>query len=169
MPALYPSAVRPEDFKIGDQVKWFISESAISPYIGRVYAINPKTVKIWVTWPIGGNTQHGPEELLLVPPEQGLSAITQPAPGGYNWEVQKSEKIFGKLTPAVVAPADMKKMASALVETHMAEEVTRFASACKDYGYPDVITHDRLSSVYGTVASPEVLKQALRQVYSTVL
>jgi hypothetical protein len=166
MPALYPHAARPEDFKIGDQVKWFISESAVSPYVGRVYAINPKTVKVWVTWPIGGNTQHGPEELILVPPEQGLSVITQPAPGGSNWEVQKSERIFGKLTPAnVVAPSEMKKMASSIVSSEMAESAVRLASAMASDGMHELIAHDRMTTVYGGILPPDAIKSALQQAY----
>ncbi len=169
MPALFPNAVRPEDFKVGDQVKWYVSESSISPYVGRVYAINPKTVKVWVVWPVGGNTQHGPEELILVPPEQGLSPITQPVSGGSNWEVQKSEKIFGKLTPATVAPSDLKKMARTMVASGMAGEVARYASACKIGGYNELVTHDRLTSVFGNLTDAGVIKQALQQVFSSDL
>jgi hypothetical protein len=160
----FPNAALPQAFSIGDQVKWFISESAVSPYVGRVYAINPKTVKVYVTWPVGGNTQHSPEELLIVPPEQGQSVINAPAPGYDSWEVRKSEKTFGKLTPATI-----QKMAAALAESEIVEEVVKQASDLKSAGFPDIVAHDRLTSVFSGIASDAAIRQAMSQVYSEIL
>lgn len=99
MPALYPSSVAPEDFKIGDSVKRYVNELSISPYVGKVVTISPKTYKVWVCWPIGGTEQHGPEELILVPKEQGLSLVNHD--NGYDsYDKQLSAKSFGVLTPA---------------------------------------------------------------------
>jgi len=60
MPALYPMGVAPEDYSVGDTVKWFIDQNAISPYVGKVTHIVPATNKVWVVWPVGGSTQHNP-------------------------------------------------------------------------------------------------------------
>lgn len=99
MPALYPSSVAPEDFKIGDSVKRYINEQSISPNPGKVVAISPKTYKVWVCWPVGGTEQHSPEELILVPKEQGLSLVNHD--NGYDsYDKQLSAKSFGILTPA---------------------------------------------------------------------
>ena len=165
MPAMNPHGVRPEDFKIGDQVRWFVSDRALSPDIGRIYAINPKTVKVMVTWPVGGNCTHSPEELVLVPPEQGISPITQPAPGYMTWEVAKSEKVFGKLTPATPGPAQIKKSASTMVSALMLEDAMKFASACKDAGMNEVLVHDRVATVYSGIISSAAIKTAAESVF----
>lgn len=98
MPALYPVSVAAEDYKVGDNVKWFSSSTDISPYVGRVVAISPKICKVWVTWPIGETQQMAPEELILVPPTQGISVV--PADNGYDSvDKQMSAKYFGTVPP----------------------------------------------------------------------
>lgn len=100
MPALYPSTIAPEDYRIGDSVKRFINENAITPFAGKVVAIVPKTYKVWVSWPISGTEQHSPDELIIVPREyEGTSLVNHD--GGYDsYEKQQSAKSFGVLTPA---------------------------------------------------------------------
>jgi hypothetical protein len=98
MPALYPVSVAPEDYRIGDSVKWFIDATNISPYVGKVVAISPKIHKVWVTWPIGDTVQHAPEELILIPPTMGLSVVNHD--NGYDsYDKQLSAENFGTLTP----------------------------------------------------------------------
>jgi hypothetical protein len=98
MPALYPVSVAAEDYKVGDNVKWFSSSTDVSPYVGRVVAISPKIHKVWVTWPIGETQQMAPEELILVTPAQGLSVV--PGDNGYDSiDKQMSAKYFGTAAP----------------------------------------------------------------------
>lgn len=167
MPSMNPHAVRPEDYKIGDQVRWYVTDSTMSPYIGRIYAINPKTNKVMVTWPVGGNATHSPEELVLIPPELGISPITQPAPGYMTWEVAKSEKIFGKLTPATMSPAEIKKSASVLVTAYLEEEASKYAETCKQAGYNDVLVMDRVASVYSGLITNSALSAAVEKAFGT--
>lgn len=98
MPALYPISVAAEDFKVGDNVRWFTTSQDVSPYVGKVVAISPKIYKVWVTWPIGDTVQMSPEELILVPKYDGLSVV--PADNGYDsYDKQKSAEFFGTLGP----------------------------------------------------------------------
>jgi hypothetical protein len=98
MPALYPISVAAEDYKVGDNVKWFSSSTDISPYVGRVVAISPKIQKVWVTWPIGETQQMAPEELILIPPTMGISVV--PGDNGYDSiDKQVSAKYFGTAAP----------------------------------------------------------------------
>jgi len=98
MPALYPVSVAPEDYKVGDNVKWFASSTDISPYVGRVTAISPKIHKVWVTWPIGVTQQMSPEELILVPPTVGISVVQRDNDVS-SYDKQMSAKYFGTASP----------------------------------------------------------------------
>ena len=176
MPALFPNSASTDSYKIGDTVRWYISERAISPYIGRVVAINPKTVKIWVTWPVGDTTQHGPEELIFVPPEQGSSPITQR--GGYDsYEITQSEKYFGKLTPATMPPSDLQKAASdmarqasvsKLAGAFLEERKTVIASevrSLKASGLGEVQAYLETFGKHGSLVPDEMIREAVTQGY----
>jgi len=134
MPALFPMGVAPEDFSVGDTVKWFIDQNAVSPYLGKVTHIVPATNKVWVVWPVGGSTQHNPEELIIIPPEQGVSPINTDA-GYSSFEKSKSEKFFGTLNPKVI-----KKLASNIVAT-------------KDENLSDALASDQLGDSANKLAS----------------
>ena len=177
MTALYPNSADTDAYHIGDTVRWYITERAISPYIGRVVAINPKTVKIWVTWPIGDTTQHGPEELLFVPPEQGSSPISQRA--GYDsYEISQSEKYFGKLTPATMTPAELQKSASGVVDKMSATKVAsafvmgsmqRIASEASDMraaGFSDAQAYVALLCKHFASVPDDSIRDAIQTAYN---
>lgn len=137
MPALYPVSVAAEDYKVGDNVKWFTSSTDISPYVGRVVAISPKIQKVWVTWPIGETQQMAPEELILVPATMGMSVV--PGDNGYDSvDKQMSAKYFGTVPPvkreeiAIKVANDFSSFVSKVnkksLEKKASEEFTRKAS-----------------------------------------
>lgn len=97
MAGLYPNpSASASNFKIGDKVRWYISENCISPYIGKVTHICPKTNKVWVEFPVGGNQQKDPSELMLANITE-RSEITEDT--GYDsYERIKSERNFGSLS-----------------------------------------------------------------------
>lgn len=176
MSSLYPHSADTNSFKIGDTVRWYINERAISPYVGRVSAISPKIVKIWVTWPVGDTTQHGPEELLFVPPEQGSSPIVQRS--GYDsYDITQSEKYFGKLTPATLTPSELQKSASDLMSKVSAtkvasdftkESMSRVASEAaqmKSAGFSDVQAYVNLLGKHIASVSDDVIKDAIQNAY----
>ena len=156
MPALYPVSVAPEDFRIGDHVKWFIDASNISPYVGKVVAISPKIYKVWVTWPIGDTSQHGPEELILMPPAQAPSVVSRD--NGYDsYDKQQSARNFGVLTPAA-----RRRLASSVARrfAHLGVEDIEV----DDKSAPAPIQHDKAASVtanFKTKLATELYESAL--------
>ena len=68
MPALFPITIAPEDFYVGQPVRWMHSTRHISPYIGKVVAIHPNIYKVDVNFPIGGVRRMSPEDLIPVSP-----------------------------------------------------------------------------------------------------
>lgn len=108
MPALYPVSVAAEDYQVGDNVKWF-GDGNVSPYVGKVVAISPKTYKVYVTWPIGETRQHAPEELILVPKYEGMSVVKED--NGYSsYDKEKSKEFFGTMSPSLREKAASKVM-----------------------------------------------------------
>ena len=148
----YPAGASALAFKIGAPVRISIDQRNLLPAIGTVYAVNPKTNKIFVAWPTGGNTQHAPDELSLVPPEQGLPTVVAPAPGYSSWEVAKSEKLYGALTPA-----SLKKCAATLTSSVMSGSASELARGMRKSGSSRTDTMDSMLSVYtGILASDKI-------------
>ena len=87
MPALYPSMVGPEAFKVGDCVRKFITEWNITPYMGVVSQIAPTANKVWVQWP-NANTSESPETLVKVNP----LVSGMPTSRDWGWVVRKKLK-----------------------------------------------------------------------------
>lgn len=186
MAALYPISVAAEDFKVGDNVKWFTSSVDVSPYVGKVVAISPKTYKVWVTWPIGETQQHAPEELILVPKYQGMSVVQED--NGYDsYDKQISAKTFGTLNPSVrekaaglVASnherlisasekmASFRKNAEELAVTHsetLAGMLMSDACDLKKEGKTAMQAYDTLYNKHSHCVPDELIKQALTQEY----
>lgn len=124
------------NFKVGDPVKWMIGQDNISPYIGKVSEVCPGINKLWVEFPVGGNQQMDPSELLLVPPEQGISPV-QFSTGYSNYDKAISHRDYGtlsdpkvmKLAKSMVKEAksesDMQKVASDIAEKFSLDVVER--------------------------------------------
>jgi hypothetical protein len=165
MSAFFPNSASTEAFAIGDPVRWYITERAISPYIGRVVAKNPHTVKIYVTWPVGDTTQHNPEELIFVPPEQGRSPVQERA--GYDsWEILKSEQVFGKLTPA--SPADLQKTASGIAGKMKVVAMAKDdARTLQSSGLTDLQTYHNLYAKHAGAIGDEAVRSVVASVYTT--
>lgn len=185
MPALYPVSVAAEDYKVGDNVRWF-SSTVPSSYIGKVVAISPKIYKVWVTWPIGDTVQHSPEELILVPKYQGMSVVQED--NGYDsYDKQQSAKIFGKMTPtprdksaAVIEDnfvrtvtaheiivgfkAKTEKLASDYA-TKLAKDIDEGITDCQEKKMTVIQAYDTMFEKYGMHVGDELLKQALIQRY----
>lgn len=103
MPALHPSSVAPEDFKVGDTVRYFAgSEGDVSPYLGKVVAIFPELYKVDVAWPVGGTQRMSPEELILVPPTAGVS-VSSVDTDPMTDDKRKSAERYGLLEPERIA------------------------------------------------------------------
>lgn len=182
--ALYPMGVVPQDFPVGTPVRWYLSEKSVSPYIGRVTHIVPATNKVWVAWPIGYPTQHDPSELIIVPPEQGISPINVDY-GNYNsYEKQLSEKAFGTMNPQIVEKlasrmtmrshrdgmleARRSKLAGKIASSFSSDVVGAIKTAaeeCKAKGLSDLQAYGALYSKFASRVSDDTLKESILSTY----
>lgn len=185
MPALYPSSVAPEDFKVGECVRKFITESTVTPYLGRVTQIIPATYKVWVQWPFGNSTPEDPEYLIKVNPAiYGMPTVYTDM--GYN-SVEKSisEKNFGYMRPRITPSRDLTapvnticsptlvinakdKMAIRVAHTFadgIIGKLVEDISSCKKDGLSDISTYNRIFDKYGSYCSDHIIKASIQKVY----
>jgi len=183
MPGIFPHSVGACDYKVGQQVKWYVNELEKSPYIGVITGIAPASNKVYVEWPVGGNQQMDPTELLLVTPESdGVSPIKRET-GYSSYEKEKSKDQFGDISPKVLRLAEklaastqsidiekyrVRKMAST-VSTKFANEfvgsVSKDILTCKNEGMSDVEAYQTVSASYGDTCSDIFLRDAVENIY----
>lgn len=183
MPGLYPHSVGACDYKIGQQVKWFVNELEKSPYIGVVTEIAPASNKVYVEWPVGGNQQMDPTELMIVTPESdGISPIKRET-GYSSYEKEKSKKNFGEFSPKVLKLAEklaasaqsrgvgeyrLSKMANSVASKFSSEVVgklSRDVLKCKKEGLSDVETYQTVYASYESICSDHFLRYAIEKIY----
>lgn len=180
MPGLFPhSSGSAENYKIGDQVKWFINERAISPYVGVVTQVCPGINKVWVDFPIGGNQQKDPTELILITPFVGTSPVEEDT--GYNsYDKTVSEENYGTLQDKVKKMAkDMvsressenriSKMASKVASGFADNVVTKLAAdviSCIGNGLSDIQTYQKLYPSYENTCSDGFMRSAISKIYN---
>lgn len=173
------------NFKVGDPVRWMISQTQISPYVGKVSEVCPSINKLWVEMPVGGNQQFAPEELLLVPPEQGISPV-QHSTGYSSYDKEISHRDYGtlsdpkvvKLAESLVAKsANMKsdtyrvaKMASKIAgdfATDVVENLSADILDCFGRGMNDISTYQAMYRKYGSKCSDGFLRHAVTKIAET--
>lgn len=173
------------NFKVGDPVRWMISQTQISPYVGKVSEVCPSINKLWVEMPVGGNQQFAPEELLLVPPEQGISPV-QHSTGYSSYDKEISHRDYGtlsdpkvvKLAESLVAKsANMKsdtyrvaKMASKIAgdfATDVVENLSADILDCFGRGMNDISTYQAMYQKYGSKCSDGFLRHAVTKIAET--
>lgn len=181
MPGLFPhSSGSAEDYIVGDQVKWFINERAISPYVGVVTQVCPGINKVWVDFPIGGNQQKDPTELILITPFVGTSPVEEDT--GYDsYDKTMSEENYGTLQDKVKKMAkDMvsreasenrvSKMASKVAGSFADRVVTKLAAdviSCIGDGLSDIQTYHKLYSSYERTCSDSFMRSAISKIYNS--
>jgi hypothetical protein len=170
-------------FKIGDPVKWVISETQISPYIGVVTEICPNVNKLWIEFPIGGSQQLSPEDVILVPPEQGIPVI-QRETGYSSFEKERSKRDYGafgspkniKLAEEILAKKfnidvdtyRFSKMAASIARKFATEVVEKVASdilGCKESGLTDIQAYQSIYKRYASKCSDGFIKHAIQKIY----
>jgi len=182
MAGLYPNpSGSAESYKVGDQVKWFTSEKSISPYVGVVTEVCPAINKVYVDFPIGGNQQKDPTELILITPFMGTSPVTEDT-GYENYDSIISEKNYGTLRDQV------KKMAKGIVSKEASEErISKMASkvagsfahdvvdklacdvvSCLNKGLTDIQAYQSLYPSYSKTCSDGFMRSAISKIYKDV-
>jgi hypothetical protein len=184
MPGLYPHpSASAESFKIGDQVRWYVSEREISPYIGKVTQVCPGINKVWVEFPIGGNQQKDPTELVVIPHYVGISPVEEDT--GYDDYAKRiSEKTYGTLEENTLRMAQkllskqkkkkasennsILKMASKIAGEFATQVVDKLAIdviSCVDANLNDVQAYQKLYPKYGSICSDGFVRTAIQKIY----
>ena len=182
MPGLYPHpSGSAENYKVGDQVKWFTSEKSISPYVGVVTQVSPAINKVWVDFPIGGNQQKDPTELIMITPFVGTTPVVEDS-GYSSYDKTISDENYGtlqekvkKMAKEIVAKDDSEgrkvKMASRVAGTFADKIVTRIAGdvvSCIEKGLTDIQTYQSLYTTYEKTCSDGFLRSAVGKIYKAL-
>lgn len=186
MPGLYPNpSAAPENFKVGEAVKYFINEREISPYVGKVTAICPGIHKVWVEWPVGGNTQMDPEYLIKVPPFQGLPTVDGET-GYSSFDKARSKKEYGtikqdkaiKLAHKIINEKisaegkidKVKELASKVASsfaTNVIEKLSSDVIECKDQNFSDIEAYQKVYPKYASTCSDHIIRYAIDNIYAS--
>jgi hypothetical protein len=183
MPGIFPHSVGAEDYKVGQPVKWYVNEREISPYVGVITEIAPASNKVYVEWPVGGNQQMDPTDLIIVTKEQGESPIKKET-GYSSYEKEKSKKNFGEFSPKSVKKLAEKlaaatqsldadeyrtrKMASNIARKFASDVVEKLASDvldCRKEGLSDIEAYQTVYANYEDVCSDQFLRLAIGKIY----
>lgn len=171
MPGLFPNpSAAPEAFRPGDQVRWYISEAHVSPYVGVVTEIHPGIQKVDVEFPVGGNRRLAPEDLILVTRFAGLTALS--GDSGYDsYDKERSEDGYGTLRNMSMKSAseELAGMASTVAKKFASDVVDDLASDvidCVYKGLSDVRTYQKIYPKYASRCSDAFLRGAVRRVYA---
>jgi hypothetical protein len=186
MPGIFPHpSGSAENYNVGDQVKWFTSEKSISPYVGVVTQVCPGINKVWVDFPIGGNQQKDPTELILITPFVGTSPVNEDT-GYSSYDKTVSEETYGTLQENVkkmakqlvsketavsaktASEARLSKMASKVAGSFADTVITKLASDvvdCIDKGMTDIQAYQGLYPRYANICSDGLMRSAISRIY----
>jgi hypothetical protein len=183
MPGIYPNpSACAENFKVGDQVRWFVSDKDISPYIGVVTQSCPAIQKVWVEFPVGGNQQKDPTELIMVTPFTGQATVSKDT-GYSSYSKQLSDEAYGTLGETTMRMAQkmvaektkkaseddrIMKMASRIASEFATKVVDRLASdvlACIEKKMTDIQAYQSVYPDYETICSDGFLRTAVSKIY----
>jgi hypothetical protein len=188
MPALYPSMVAPESFRVGEAVRKFISDKSVTPFLGTVTQVVPSTYKVWVQWPTA-HVQESPEDLIKVNPAVcGMPTALQDM--GYDsYEKNVSERSQGMIPgrtdvaikPPVVVPMSAmpmnlisrpmlasEKMALRVAHTFATTVVDKLVEAivvAKEQGLSDIQTYNRTYDKFSSICSDHIIRSSIQRIY----
>jgi len=162
MPALFPMMICAESFRPGDCVRKFISERAVTPFVGVVKQVVPVTQKVWVQWPIA-NEQESTETLIKVNPMVfGFPSVL--CDKGYDsYEKQVSERLFGG-RPKLATEQMALRIAHGFA-TNVVGKLVDDIIACKEAKLKDVQAYNRMFSKYNNICSDHIIRFATQKVY----
>lgn len=181
MPGLFPNpSAAPEAFQPGDQVRWYVGDAHISPYVGVVTEVHPGIQKVDVEFPVGGNQRMSPEDLILVTRFTGAAPLSGDT-GYSSHDKARSDKGYGTLKQNLremarsvasrKASEDGKPMATVIAERFASEVVDDLAFdiyACAGKGLSDVSAYQRIYGKYASRCSDAFLRGAVRKVYAAM-
>lgn len=161
-------------FRPGDPVKYFINENEISPYTGRVSEICPAINKVWVEFPVGGNQQFDPMDLILVPPTAGLPTVKKET-GYSNYDKELSKENYGTMEQKlrekaahIARKASFEKMASGLAKKFARDIVEKLAEdilSCYSKNLSDIQAYQEVYPKYEKTCSDGFIRFAIEKIY----
>jgi hypothetical protein len=162
MAGIYPNpSGSAENYKVGDQVKWFTSEKSISPYVGVVTQVCPSINKVWVDFPLGGNQQKDPTELILVTPFTGTTPCNEDT-GYSSYDKTISDETYGTLRD------HEKKLATKVAcsfATNIVDKIAVDIVQCIKENRTDIQTYQKIYPKYSTVCSDGFIKSAISKIF----
>jgi len=180
MPGLFPNpSAASEAFQPGDQVRWYVGDAHISPYVGVVVHLHPGIQKVDVDFPVGGVTRLSPEDLILVTRFVG-ETTSAPDGGDYSgYDKTRSDKAYGtfdqnlrdmaKSVASKKASSEGKSSAQAVAERFAADVVEDLAAdvaECVSSGIKDVEAYQKLYPKYASKCSDAFLRGSVKRVYA---
>jgi hypothetical protein len=185
MAGLFPNpSASADSYKVGDQVRWFVNERSISPYVGIVTEICPAINKVYVEFPIGGNQQKDPTELILVTPYTGKSPVIKET--GYDsYDKNLSKENYGtfreqtKKMASRMAAIEFGKefermrlagMASRIASNFAETVVTKLAKDtiyCIEKNMNDVQAYQSLYASYSNICSDDFIRKSISKIYES--
>jgi len=182
MSGIYPNpSASATNFKPGDQVKWYVGAKE-SPYVGRVTEVCAGINKVWVEFPVGGNQQMDPTDLVMVTPFTGQSFVTENT-GYSSYDKSVSQKDYGTMRQNLVKKAQamlLKKaeqrdqeqnrsnMASRIAHKYATSVVDVLASdvlECIKSNLTDIETYQKLYPQYESMCSDGFMRNAIEKIY----
>lgn len=161
MPALYPMMSAPEAFERGECVRKFVSETAVTPYIGVVTKAVPSTYKVWVQWPTE-HTQEDPERLIKVNPAiSGLPTVTKDM--GYD---SYEKRLSSQIPQRVLAENQMAIRVAHTFATSVVGKLVNDISECYDRGLNDIQAYNDIYQKYGTICSDYIIRSSIEKIYT---
>lgn len=177
MGTLYPSAVNPASFQVGDCVRKWVTEWNLTPFVGFVTHIVPSTYKVWVQWAIGGPSPEDPETLIKVNPQVSGMPTDFTDRGYDSYEKGVSEKNFGALPHRITPSRDLQpikitavdKMAIRIAHTFAMNVINRLIddiSICKKANLSDVQAYNKIYTKYEDICSDHIMRTSIDKVYT---
>jgi len=169
-----------ENLKIGTPVRWYFSSKEISPYVGVVTEVCPGINKVWVEFPVGGNQQFSPEDLIIVPPEQGIPLVDKKESSYDNYDKQNSREDYGtfrnytvpKLAKTIVDKSlnvdKLSGLASKVASSFATNTIDKLATditACKDNKMTDVAAYQDVYQKYSSYCSDHIIRYTIEKIY----
>jgi len=182
MPALYPSQVAAEAFRVGECVRKFVTEWNVTPFVGVVSHVVPATCKVWVQWPMG-NSPEDPETLVKVNPiisgmptaiiDRGYSSfeksLSEAKQGGLPKRINPARAglVMHAVVPRVMTATD--KMVIRVAHTFATEIIGRLVDEigkCANSGLSDVQTYNRIFEKFGDICSDHIIRASIEKIYA---
>lgn len=166
MPALFPSMVAPESFRVGESVRKFLNDRNVTPFLGTVTHVVPSTYKVWVQWPTA-HVQESPEDLIKVNPAiSGMpTAIRDMGYGSYEKGV--SERFRGMIPKRMMASDKMALRVAHTFATTVVDKLVDAIVEAREAGMSDVQAYNHTYTKFKNICSDHIIRSSVERIYQS--